>query len=100
GRPAQAIQWYEKTLQLRPDSGVVYSNLGTALRDLTRLEEALEKQRLSVRLEPYLAEANLNLAVTLLELGLIEGGTDAARRATELKPDLQSAWSTYLLSLS
>jgi predicted O-linked N-acetylglucosamine transferase (SPINDLY family) len=54
GRPAEALESYERALQIRPDYAEVYHNRGVALQDLKRVDEALLSYTQALALNPAL----------------------------------------------
>ena len=65
GDPAQAIKLYEELLALRPDSIEARTNLGVALAQSGRYEEAEQQYRKVLSLDPENETAHLNLALAL-----------------------------------
>jgi len=68
-------------------------NLGDALKELGRLDEAEASFRQAITLEPDLAHAHSNLGITLEELGRLNEAEATCRQAIELKPDYAEAHS-------
>ncbi|MCZ6617777.1 MAG: tetratricopeptide repeat protein, partial [Gammaproteobacteria bacterium] len=62
-----------------------WSNLGTTLRRLERIDDALECFRNAVRLQPRLAEVHTNLGTCLLAAGDMEGAVESYKVAFRLK---------------
>ena len=52
-------------MELKPDEAKAHSNLGNALKDQGRLDEAMTCYRLAMELKPELAEAHTNLLLAL-----------------------------------
>ncbi len=76
-----------RALELRPDFVVAHSNLGIALRDLGRKEEALEHFQRAVELDAGFAPAQTNLGQTLLDLGKAEEALPHGQEAVRLDPN-------------
>jgi serine/threonine protein kinase/Tfp pilus assembly protein PilF len=87
----QAVGFYRAALARRPRSGVAYSNLGLALKDLGQLEEALASCRRAVELNPNSAWFHNNLGNVLRRAGRGDEAIAAYRRAIELAPELAPA---------
>lgn len=66
---------------------VAHSNLGIALRDLGRKEEALEHFRKAVELDVTFAPAQTNLGQTLLDLGQADEALPHSQEAVRLDPN-------------
>jgi tetratricopeptide (TPR) repeat protein len=74
GRFAQALECYERALQLDPELALALNSMGFLLQELGRLEEALSCFEAAVRTAPELAMARLNLGMLQLKLGDWERG--------------------------
>jgi len=82
---AVAVNWpmYSK----KDQQAASHSNAGAALAEGGRLEEAIQQYRLSLKLEPALADTHFNLGNALLRLGRAGEAVDAYRQAVSLRPD-------------
>lgn len=68
-----------------------HCNLGVALQDVGRLEEAAASYRQAITCKPDFAVAHNNLGNTLNDLGCLEEAAASCRQAIALKPDLVEA---------
>ena len=59
---------YEKAIELKPNYAEAYSNLGNALTNLNRFEEAVSSYETAIELKPNYAEANYNCGNALVNL--------------------------------
>ncbi|MGH2570005.1 MAG: tetratricopeptide repeat protein, partial [bacterium] len=86
GRPQQAIEWYERLVELRPEHPEVYLNWGIELVRAGRLEEARSAAELALGLDDTLAPAiRLRDAASVgLEVGGEEGTLEARRMVDSL----------------
>ncbi len=82
---------FRAALEMRPDFALARNNLGTSLRELGSLGEALEAYRLAVDLDPKLAVARSNLGQLLVEEGEAEEGLTHCAEAVTLQGDLPAA---------
>ncbi len=57
GRPAQAVSWFKRSIDLDPNVAATHHDLGLALLRSGRLEQAQEPFAAAVRLDPGLASA-------------------------------------------
>jgi Flp pilus assembly protein TadD len=80
GRPAEALPFLEKAAAQTGASSRAWFELGSALSELDRNQEALEKLRKAVQSEPNNWPAHLLLGKVCFRLGL----ADEARRHTEI----------------
>jgi tetratricopeptide (TPR) repeat protein len=86
-----ALEALESAARLMPEDAEVRSDLGTALRGVGRLEEAVGCYRRALEIEPRFAEAHNNLGGALRDLGRLEEAAQSYRRALEFKPDFATA---------
>ncbi|MCP5247575.1 MAG: tetratricopeptide repeat protein [Candidatus Accumulibacter sp.] len=70
-----------------PPSHEAHYNLGNILRDQERLSEAEDSYRRALEIKPDLANALLNLGVTLTELGRHRESPAACRQALAVNPN-------------
>jgi tetratricopeptide (TPR) repeat protein len=87
----QAAQAYRKAVDAAPEWVEARINLGTAMYQLGRMEEAHEHFLLAVKLEPENALAEFNLGCVLEQLGKTAEAIFHLCRAVELVPSLADA---------
>lgn len=71
-----------------PNEAEVHSNLGNALSDLGRLDEAEASYQRALKINPYNANAHSNLGITLGDLGRLDEAEASYRRALQIRPDV------------
>jgi len=86
-----ALPALQKATELLPNEAEVHNNLGSALHDLWRLDEAVESCCRALELNPDFAEAYNNLGIAQHDLGQFEAAAASCRRALEIKPDFAEA---------
>jgi tetratricopeptide (TPR) repeat protein len=91
--PAQALVHLETAVRLKPDLIEGHYNLGTALQELGRLDEAMAQYRKAIALSPRHARAYCNLGNVLRQLGRLEEAERSYAEAIRLEPDLALARS-------
>lgn len=91
GRPAEAIEHYQRALQLRHDYAEARYNLGTELSDLGRAAEAIPQLREALRLRPLYPEAHNNLGIALARTGQLPEAIDEFKEALRQAPDYSEA---------
>ena len=78
-------------IALNPQAWNAHLNLGHALYDQERYEEALEAARVAVEQDPDSFNAHSNLGAVLSELGRLEEAENHLRRAIALNPQARDA---------
>ena len=86
GEHAQAEQALREITRRFPAYALGWFNLGNAVRDLQRDEEALDLYRHAIALDAGLADAHNNLGSLLHRLGQLEPAEAAYRRALAIDP--------------
>ena len=76
------------SLAVTPDNPLMQNNLGSALLEQHRFEEAADHFRAALRLHPRYAEAESNLGFSLSLQGKLDEAIDHYHRALELKPNI------------
>jgi Flp pilus assembly protein TadD len=62
GKDEDALRLFRKLLALRPDHQIAWVKMGTVLRDLSRIDEALEAFQKAIDLDPEDASARYHMA--------------------------------------
>ena len=91
GENEVAVELMSKAIQINPGNAAYHSNLGNALKDLKRADEAAESYRKALSILPDFASAHSNLGAALRELGQLQDAMNSLQRAIALQPDLASA---------
>jgi hypothetical protein len=100
GQHEQALESYQKALQLRPEYAKAFINRGIALVAMGRIDEAIRDLEHGVELAPDLADAHTSLGAALCVEQRFEEAADHYRQALTLKPDqAEAAWNQSLLWL-
>ena len=82
---------YEEAIQLNPDTGTNYYNLGNAQRELGKTDAALKSYQQALKLMPDDADVHNNLGNTLREAGKLKEAITAYQSALKLNPQLYHA---------
>ncbi|HVI51971.1 MAG TPA: tetratricopeptide repeat protein [Candidatus Sulfotelmatobacter sp.] len=91
GDYAAAAERIHQAIALNGGNAAYHSNLGIALRELGRINEAEQSFRAALALNPDYAEALCNLGVALEELGRFTESEATCRQALELRPGYAEA---------
>jgi serine/threonine-protein kinase len=84
--PAEAAGYYRATLALRPGMSSVRNNLGVALHNQQRWQEAEAEYRAAIRLGPKDASPHYHLGILLWERGKLQEAEAEYRAAIRLGP--------------
>jgi tetratricopeptide (TPR) repeat protein len=87
GRTAEALEHYQKALEINPYYPDARNNLGTLFLNQGRIDEAINQFKKALEIEPNYLNAHYNLGNALLEVGRIDEAIVQFRRALEIKPD-------------
>ena len=93
GRLQDAIESYDRAIQLKPDYVDAYYNRGIALKDTGQPEQAVESYEMAIRFKPDYAEAYNNRGIALKEIGQRELALESFEMAIQLKPDYAEAYN-------
>ena len=86
-------------MEMASESPQIYNNLGGALRNLGRLDEALASYRQALTLKPDFAQAHSNLGAVLHERRLIAEAMACYQKAIEIDPSLFDAHNNMGVAL-
>ena len=92
-RYEEAIQCFDKSLELDPRFGAAWNNKGNSLGSLGRHEEAIHCYDKALELDPCHAVAWNNKGVSLSSLGRHEEAIRCYDQALELDPRYVDAWN-------
>jgi pentatricopeptide repeat protein len=99
GRYEEALQAYEKALELNPDDSYVWCEKGFTLFSLDRYEEALMVFDKILEPNPDDSDAWYGKGIALYGLGRYEEALQAYEKARELIPDLFQNWCDIAAAL-
>lgn len=88
----EALQAYDKAIELDPQFTSAWDGKGLALYGLGRYEEALQAFDKAIELDPQLENSLCNKGLALYGLGKDEEAIEAFDKAIELNPQSALAW--------
>ena len=91
GRPAEAVEAYERSYAVDPNDAEAQLNGGNAYADLDEAGTAEYHIRRAIALQPEMAEAHASLGHLLTTAGRVNEAVDANAAAIALQPDLAVA---------
>ena len=94
GELDEAAHEYRRAIKIDPQP-LIYTTLGSLLKEQGKLDEAADAHREALRLNPDLVVAHHDLSLVLLSRGKLDDAISAEREALRLKPD----WPPGLLRL-
>jgi len=83
----QAIQFLERSIEIKPDEGMFHNSLGHAWQSGNEPDKAIACYRDAIRLNPNIAEAQNNLACSLLQQGDVPGAQEQWELALRVQAD-------------
>ncbi len=98
GALKEAVDSYQRSLELEPRRAEVYLSLGHAYLRLKNNQEAGKAFKQATVLDPQIAEAHYGLGLHYFGLGRHKNAANAFKQATVLRPDMAKAH--YGLALS
>jgi len=98
-QPEQAMQCYQRAIELKPDYAIAHNNLGNAFKHLERYQEALNAYRQAINLTPDNAEAFYNAGLVLHLTGEFDTALNHFDRALSFRPHHAQTWFARGLSL-
>jgi tetratricopeptide (TPR) repeat protein len=87
GRVDDAIDFYQKRLQIEPDNADSHNNFGLALLEKGRVEEAISQFQRALEIRPENASARLDLGSALRRKGRVDEAMLQYQKALQLEPD-------------
>ncbi|MCP4668729.1 MAG: tetratricopeptide repeat protein, partial [Deltaproteobacteria bacterium] len=82
-----AVTLWRDCVKKSPNKARPHNNLGIALKEKGKADEAIVQYREAMRIKPTNAEARSNLGDILISLGRIEEGIAHCRESLRIKPD-------------
>jgi len=87
GRIQEAIDSFQRAIQLKPDLADAHSDLGAAYNKVNRTQEAVGEFEQAIQLNPKMARAHYNLGNAYDRLGRFREAIAAYEQAQRLTPD-------------
>ena len=91
GYPVLAESALRKSIENDPTYFAAYSNLGNALLDVEKFEEAVEVQQAAAKLNPFHAQTQNNLGAVYEAMARHEEAFECFTKAFSLDPDYKTA---------
>lgn len=90
-RSADAAELIRRAVQINPSNPYFHSNLGIALQNQGKLEEAVASYKNALRLKPDFADVYSNMGKAFRDQGKPGEAAACCRKALALRPDLTEA---------
>ena len=91
GKPDQALEYYNKTLQLDPNDIPTHGWLALTLASLGRIDDALAQCRIVLKARPDDVEMHNNLGILLQAKGEINEAIESYKKALQIDPNFTEA---------
>ena len=82
-----AIEIFENIIKIQPNFYFAYNNMGNALKDLCRLDEAKIYYQKCVKINPKYIDAYIGLGKIFLDLNKLDKSAAVFQQALKLKPE-------------
>jgi tetratricopeptide (TPR) repeat protein len=86
-----ALTIWRDSVDKRPSNPRAHSNLGSALEEAGRIQEAIEQLEQALRINPSFADAHYNLGHAFAQLGQERRAVEQYEQAVRIKPDFAEA---------
>ena len=86
GKLQEAVQAYDKAIQLKPDFAEAYSNRGNTLKELGQLDEVLKSCDKAIEIKPDYADAHYNRHALLLNPNDLMPAIKNMEKAVDIDP--------------
>ena len=100
GKHNEAIEAYNKALEIKPDYHKAWNHKGLSLAALEKHNEAIEAYNSALEIKPDKYEAWNNRGLSLAALGKHNEAIEAYDKALEIKSDLHESWYNRGISLA
>lgn len=100
GRFEEAIQCYDKALEMNPNQPETWFNKGNSLGSLHRLDEAIKCHDKAIEINPNHPMGWNNKGAVLHELGRFDEAIQCHDKALEINPQDIDAWNNKAVSLA
>jgi len=97
---ASPVVLWQDLVSKRPDHPLAHYNLGVALANVGKINEAIQQYREALRAHPDNADAHFSLGVALVKIGQAGEAIEQYREAIRLKPDYVDAYNNLGLVLA
>ena len=92
GKFQEAIEYFEKAIELEPDHDKVYYYMGAAYEKLEAYEKAIDCYEKAVNINPKSAESLSRIGLCYEKLDEIQKAIEAYERVLKVDPMLNDAW--------
>ena len=99
GKYDEAVQAYNKAIEIDPQHASAWTNKGVALADQSEYDEAIQAYNKAIEIDPQHASAWTNKGVALNYQGKHDEAITAYEKAIEIDPQDASAWTNKGIAL-
>jgi tetratricopeptide (TPR) repeat protein len=99
GQIDEAIENFQKALQVNPNYTEAHYNLGDAFLRRGQIDEAIQQFQKALQIDPKHAKSHADLGIALYQLGRIEEAIEQYRAALEIDPDNTKTHNDFGLAL-
>ena len=100
GKKNEALECYDKAININPDYANAWNNKGIVLLALGKKEKALECYKRAIEINPNYANAWNNKGFVLNDLGKKKEALKCYEKATDINPNNVDIWNNMGISLT
>ncbi|MGB3514347.1 MAG: tetratricopeptide repeat protein [Microcoleaceae cyanobacterium] len=91
GKLEEALDWYNRALEIKPDFVEVYANLGTIFAQQKQWEKAISYYRKAISVKPEFAGAYRNLGKIYTQVNQLVAAAECLEQALKIEPGKATA---------
>ena len=95
GRMDEALEQFQKALEIEPRDALAQNNLGAALRQKGQVDEAVTHYQRALEIEPRYALAQNNLGIVLFQKGQVDEAIAHFQKALAIQPNNVEIYNNY-----
>jgi len=95
GQLDEAIQCYQKTIELNKNNASAFYNLGVAFQKKGQIDKAILYYEIAIGLNQEFSEAHYNLGIAYKEKNLLDEAIICFQRVLQLKPENAAAYYNF-----
>ena len=95
GRGDEAVEQFQKALEIEPRYALAHNNLGAAFYQLGQVDEAVTHYQKALEIEPRYAQAHNNLGIVLFQKGRVDEAIAHFQKALAIQPNNAEIYNNF-----